>query len=275
LRRVGGSFPRLLTRSLEERLSAHQRLTGRRTGLVGVISSHSWLEDMAQAWWLALLLRRNGVPALVGDVRDLTVRSGRVWLRDCPIDALYRFYPIERLYRHGTFAPLVEAALDGQLLLLNGLRGFLAQSKAVLAWLWAHRADRSLGPGARRLIETHLPPTVVARHWHGALTDQVVKHVNGREGDQVAFGDALSATDWEARLLEGGYVVQQRVYPVAVQDVQVRDWERAIEAVEPRYACVGAFCIGGQFGGCYTRLDGPITTGRATYVPTFVTPRAE
>ncbi|HEY0581329.1 MAG TPA: hypothetical protein VGE94_04045, partial [Chloroflexota bacterium] len=74
---------------------------------------------------------------------------------------------------------------------------------------------------------------------------------------------------WEARLLEGGYVVQRAVQPVAVQDVEVDDLHAELKLLSPRYACVGAFAIGGRFGGCYTRLDGPITTGRATYVATL------
>jgi hypothetical protein len=37
-------------------------------------------------------------------------------------------------------------------------------------------------------------------------------------------------------------------------------------------ACVGAFTIGGQFAGCYTRLDGPITSARATYAATLAAP---
>ena len=74
--------------------------------LVGVVSSHSWLEDIAQATWLAGLLRRAGLNVLVGDVTDLATRRGRITLRGQVIDALYRFYPIERLYRHAIFASL-------------------------------------------------------------------------------------------------------------------------------------------------------------------------
>jgi glutathionylspermidine synthase len=267
---LGRGFAPRLVGAVAERLRAWHSEHPEGPGVVGVVSSHPWVEDMSQAWWLTLLLRRAGIPAVVGDVRDLTVRRGQVRLRDQPIGALYRFYPVERLYRHGVFGQLWEAALDGRLLVLNGLRGFLAQSKGVLAWLWAHRGDPCLERGARALIEDHLPPTVVARHWNGALAGQVVKHVNGREGNEVAFGDDLPRDGWEARLLEGGYVVQRRVYPVPVADVRLDEWAQRIEVVEPRYACVGAFCIDGQFGGCYTRLDGPITTGRAVYVPTFM-----
>ena len=88
------------------------------------------------------------------------------------------------------------------------------------------------------------------------------------------FGAGLADAAWEARLLEGGYVVQRAVDTPAVADAEVDDWRRCLSWVEPRFACVGAFVIDGRFGGCYTRLDGPITSARATYVATLPEPRA-
>jgi glutathionylspermidine synthase len=206
---------------------------------------------------------------LVGDVNDLETQRGYITLRGQRIDALYRFYPFERLYRHAVFAPLMEAALEGRLLLLNGLRGFLAQSKACLAWLWESR--RSLGEQACLDIEMHLPATVIARSSGASalLRGGVVKHVNGREGDSVVFGETLDQRAWEARLLEGGYVVPRAVASLPVADVDVDDWKRRLTWLDGRYACVGGFAIGGRFGGIYTRLDGPITSARATYVATL------
>ena len=275
-RLLGQRLPSQLVAAVRRRIREHEISSGRPVRLVGVVSSHNWLEDMSQAWWLAGLLRAAGLPALVGDLNDLAVRGGEVRLRGQPIDALYRFYPIERLYRQGLFAPLIEAAVDRRLLLLNGLRGFLAQSKTVLAWLWEHR-DRCTSAD-RAAIEQHLPAAIPARFpdaWE-RLPHAVVKHANGREGAEVVFGDALleRPDEWEARLLEGGYVVQERVLPVPVDDVAVDEIAHRVDVVAPRYPCVGAFCIGGRFGGCYTRLDGPITTGRATFVPTFQAPAA-
>jgi glutathionylspermidine synthase len=268
LRRLSRGLPRQLTSALIERIRAHPRTVG----LVGVVSTHRWLEDISQAVWLTSLLERNGQPAIVGDVHDLAVRRGRVTLRGRPIDALYRFYPFERLYRHAIFASLCEASIDGDLLLLNGLRGFLAQSKACLAWLWANRAR--LDPREREAVERHLPCTLLAgdRAAAALLPHAVVKHVNGREGDSVVFGRSLDRSAWEARLLEGGYVVQGAVANQSVEDVRVDDAQSRIELIRERSACVGAFSIGGAFGGCYTRLDGPITSGRATYVATLTSP---
>jgi glutathionylspermidine synthase len=268
LRRIGYRLAPRLVNTLIARIRAHHRPVRS----VGVVSSHSWLEDMAQATWLGGLLRGAGQATVVGDVTDLAVQRDQMTLRGRPIDALYRFYPIERLYRHAIFASLCELAIEGRLLLLNGLRGFLAQSKACLAWLWSNRA--SFGPEARRAIERHVPPTLMARDpaAAGILADSVVKHVNGREGDLVVFGDELDSAGWEARLLEPGYVVQRVVRSPAVDDVEVDDWREEVRCVGQRVACVGAFAVGGRFAGCYTRLDGRITSPRAVYAATLREP---
>ncbi|MBV9358674.1 MAG: glutathionylspermidine synthase family protein [Chloroflexi bacterium] len=269
----GARGTRPLSRGLAGRLasvlvaevSAFRRSRRPGTACVGVVSSHSWLEDMAQAYWLGSLLRARGLPTLVGDVRDLAVVDRRVLLRGQPIDALYRFYPVEAWYRHGSFAPVLDAVLDGRLLLLNGLRGFLAQSKAALAWLWQHRTE--LGP-ARALVEAHLPAIVPATEAEQSPM-VVIKHVNGREGDAVAFGADVDAAGWERRLLDGGYVVQRRVFPQSVEDVEVDEIGERLTVARPRYACVGSFLVGYDYGGCYTRLGGAITTAHATFVPTW------
>jgi glutathionylspermidine synthase len=266
LPRIETRFASRLSRTLARRV----RAAGARVNSIGIVSTHRWLEDLSQAVWLAAVLQREGLTPLVGDVNDLEVGRGRVLLRGQPIDALYRFYPIERLYRHATFASLCEASLDRHLLLLNGLRGFLAQSKACLAWLWANRTR--FAQADCEAIERHLPATVLARDVEAQqlLPEAVVKHVNGREGDSVVFGDQLDTAGWEARLLEGGYVVQRAVRSQLVEDVEVDDWQRHICIAPDRVACVGGFSVGGRFAGCYTRLDGAITSAKATYAATLV-----
>jgi len=246
LRRLSPGLRSHLASAITSRIAQHPRPVH----LVGVVSAHSWLEDIAQATWLARLLRNAGQKTLVGDINDLASKRGRITLRGQPIDALYRFYPVERLYRHAIFAGLAEAAIDGTLLVLNGLRGFLAQSKACLAWLWTNR--QALSSAAEQAIERHLPATVLARDADAAalLQKGVLKHVNGREGDSVVFGQNVDQASWEERLLEGGYVVQRAVSSPAVQDVEVDDLRRRVACVGPKYACVGAFSIGGRFGGC-------------------------
>jgi glutathionylspermidine synthase len=265
LRRLYSRLAPRLAATVLERIRQHSRPVR----LVGIVSTHRWLEDLSQAVWLADVLQRAGQPALVGDVHDLGVQRGHITLRGRSIDALYRFYPFERLYRHAIFASLCEAAIDGNLLVLNGLRGFLAQSKACLAWLWANRAR--LDAEACLMVESHLPRTLLAGDPSAVslLTQSVIKHVNGREGDSVVFGRTLDRRGWEERLIEGGYVVQRAIDSLQVEDVEVDDARGEIRRVGARIPCVGAFSIGGRFAGCYTRLDGPITSARATYAATL------
>jgi glutathionylspermidine synthase len=265
LGRIETRLPRRLAHAVLGRIHAHSKPVR----LVGVISTHRWLEDLSQAVWLVRLLREAGQPALIGDVNDLRAQRGGVTLRGHAVDALFRFYPIERFYRHAVFASVWDAAIDGRLLLLNGLRGFLAQSKACLAWLWANRAR--LAPDDAALVERHLPRTLLARDPDAPalVPEGVIKHVNGREGDSVVFGASLDRAGWQDRLLEDGYVVQRAIASPSVTDVEVDDVDRQVRRVGDRYACVGGFAIGGAFAGCYTRLDGPITSARATYAATL------
>jgi glutathionylspermidine synthase len=258
-----------LSTGLDEKLRRALTLRLERSpGTVGVVSSHGWLEDMSQARWVAELLGERG---LVGDMGDLAVRGDQAYLRGQPLAALYRFYPIERLYRHGLFGSLLDLAVDRRLNLLNGLNGFLAQSKLTLAYLWLYRDHPDIREH-RALIERHLPPIVPARHAEAEaiLPNSVVKHVNGREGQEVVPGSSLNAEDWEARLLDGGYTVQARVEQQPLEDVAVDDLTHQLSVVGPRYACIGSFLVGGEFGGCYTRLGGVITQARSTFVPTLV-----
>jgi glutathionylspermidine synthase len=265
LRRIERRLAERLARALIGRIRQHTRPVR----LVGVVSTHRWLEDLSQAVWLTSLLQRAGQPAVVGDIDDLATRRGRITLRGHGIDALYRFYPIERLYRHPVFANVWDAAIDGRLLVLNGLRGFLAQSKACLAWLWANRGVLSADDAA--VVAQHLPRTLLARSPEAPdlVAGGVIKHVNGREGDSVVFGSTLDVAGWRERLLEDGYVVQRAVDSPELADVEVDDRNRHVRCVGGRYACVGGFAIGGRFGGCYTRLDGRITSARATYAATL------
>ncbi len=265
LGRIETHLPHRLAHALLDRIQAHPKPIG----VVGVISTHRWLEDLSQAVWLAELLREAGQAAMVGDVNDLRELRGSITLRGQVVDALYRFYPIERFYRHAIFASVWDAAIGGRLLMLNGLRGFLAQSKACLAWLWANRARLPVDEAA--LVERHLPRTLLARDPEAPklVAEGVIKHVNGREGDSVVFGASLDRAGWRDRLLDDGYVVQRAVASPAVLDVEIDDRRREVRCVGDRYACVGGFAIGGRFAGCYTRLDGPITSARATYAATL------
>ena len=139
----------------------------------------------------------------------------------------------------------------------------------MLAWLWAHRADATrFTAEERRVIRKHLPPV----RWIGEVAEAedvrgvVVKQVFGREGEEVYFGDRLTAEDWARCRAWGSYVVQQRVHaePVAAT---VRTSAGA--EVRRLWPAVGSFTVRDRWAGYYTRLGEPITTAHAKFVATF------
>ena len=242
---------------------------------LGLVTSAGELEDLSQILFLGELLRpgleRRGVGIVVGDERNLgtTARGARLCGR--PIDALYRLLPFEGMLGTPAFAALYDAVLAGRLRLLNGLYGLLLQHKGVMAWLWAHR--RRLDGAARRAVECHLPPTWWLDELPGGEPPEglVAKQVFGREGEEVFFGDELTAPDWTALRRRGGYVAQRRVRVGELEAVV----PTALGAARWRgHPTVGAFAVDGRFAGFYSRFGPRLITRRAKWLATLVEPSA-
>ena len=108
------------------------------------------------------------------------------------VQALYRLYPVERLYGQAVFPGLVEAALAGRVLLLNPLVALLAQDKALLAWIWEQRDSALFTAAERAAIARHLPETYLITRVppHVDRRAFVVKEFFGREGEEVTSARA-------------------------------------------------------------------------------------
>jgi glutathionylspermidine synthase len=242
---------------------------GRPVRRLGIVTDAGYAEDFAQALFLADLLAPLGCEIVVGDLDNLTARRGRIALLGRPLDALYRLYPVERLYGHPIFPALMAAVLDRRLWPLNPLAALLAQDKALLAWIWEHRATSLFPPDEQAAIARHLPETYLVEALPARLDGRrfVVKEFFGREGEEVYLADALSADDWQRCRAWRTFVAQRRVASVTVPRL-VRGktgWQ-----VASGVPCVGSYIAGARWAGHYVRLGDLITTNRALHVPAFV-----
>src|SRR5262245_8808973 len=113
---------------------------------LGLMTDAGYAEDLAQLLFLRELLGDLGPELVLGDVDNLAVRRGRVYLLGREIQALYRLYPVERLYGQAAFPGLVEAELAGRVMLLNPIAALLAQDKALMAWIWERRQTALFPP---------------------------------------------------------------------------------------------------------------------------------
>jgi glutathionylspermidine synthase len=242
---------------------------------LGLVTTASELEDLAQMSFTTTLLReplgRKGYEIVLGDADNLDGQRRRLRLCGRPVDALYRYVPLESMLGTAAFTAVFEAALSGRLRLLNGLYGLLLQHKGLLAILWEQRDDPELSPDHRRALSQHLPATwQIDRCPSGEPRSELVaKQVFGREGEEVFFGEDLSAPAWRSLAAQQTYVAQRRLRP------------RALDAVVPTsagpcsqrgHATVGSYVVAGRWAGFYTRFGGKVITSRAKWLATLTQP---
>lgn len=242
-------------------------------GALGLVTTASELEDLAQMAYTAELLRpalaERGLDVVLGDAANLRLTRAGLTLLGRRIDALYRYLPFEAIFGTPIFVAMEEAAALGQVEILNGLFGLLLQNKGLLAWIWAHRDDPVLFDAAERAaIDAHLPATWMldAVPADRDRTGLVAKQVFGREGQEVFFGEDCSPELWAALAARRTYVAQARVR-VAETRAVVQTSRGAV--VRDGYATVGCFAVSGRFAGCYTRFGEKIITSGSTWLATF------
>ncbi|HLH22737.1 MAG TPA: glutathionylspermidine synthase family protein [Chloroflexota bacterium] len=262
--RLGARLAPRTRRAFARLLAAAPRAVRR----LGLVTDAGYAEDLAQLLFLRELLAPLGLEIVLGDVSNLSVRRGRVHVLGREVQALYRLYPVERLYGHPVFPGLMDAALAGRVVLLNPVAALLAQDKALLAWIWERREDALFPADERAAIARHLPETYLVTDAPADLDRRafVVKEFFGREGEEVYFGDRVDDADWERCRAWRTFVVQRLVTSQTVDDVL---WQDGAPAIVPGIPCVGSYLAGDRWGGLYVRLGDRVTTNRARHVGAF------
>jgi glutathionylspermidine synthase len=238
---------------------------------IGIIVQGRHITDMAQCEYYAARLRELGLECVVGDLLNLTLAGDGIFLLGQPIDALWRLYPIEYFARAPIFMAYTQANIMGHLKLLNNLRGFLAQSKAVLAWVWSQRQNPELfDQQEQEIIARHLPETYLLNDLPEDFdySAYIIKEFYGREGAEVFDGAEMSREQWQQCRQWGTYVVQRRIDLAPVPHITSSEDGQAqlIEA----FPCLGSYLVADRWGGCYSRLGARITTFQAQFVPTLL-----
>ena len=242
---------------------------------LGLVTTASELEDLAQMSFTTALLRGplggEGYEIVLGDADNLDGQRRRLRLCGKPVDALYRYVPLESMLGTAAFTAVFEAASGGRLRLLNGLYGLLLQHKGLLAILWEQRDDPELSPDQRRALSQHLPATwSIDRCPAGQpRAELVAKQVFGREGEEVFFGEDLSAPAWQFLAAQQTYVAQRRLRPRAFEAVVPT---AAGQCTQRGHATVGSYVVAGRWAGFYTRFGGKVITSRAKWLATLTQP---
>lgn len=260
LRGMGKDPNRSLTRKLSDRFAELMGGDSQAGLSIGMVTCSSAAEDWFIVNRIADTLGSLPYRLLIGDVSGLEYRDGRVRLYGEPLDGLYRYYPLEWLARDRDHRRLLPG-LKG-LKLVNPPSALIPQSKAFLAVVWQLLRQGFYPPEEMELIEKYMVPSCL--EWPGRPC--VIKPYLEREGEGVQFSWHLKPEQIK-ELARRDLVYQEKVevYPV---DINLRStYDQRPRAA---YPILGAFLVGDEFGGLYTRLGAKITDRYAVVCPTLV-----
>ena len=155
---------------------------------------------------------------------------------------------------------LLEAEYEGRVTVVNPFGSVLTQNKHSMALMWERQ--ELFSPQAQEWIQTYIPETrrFVAVDLATLHREEwVLKSVYGCEGDSVIVGHFTKPNDWQLALTTAipRHWVAQRYFAIAPLE----------NGLLPN---VGAYLIGGEAAGFYTRLSSKSTDYTAVTAPTFV-----
>ncbi|MDB5079014.1 MAG: hypothetical protein JWP00_938 [Chloroflexi bacterium] len=237
---------------------------------VGFLVQGRHLTDLAQVTYYAGILKKAGLETIVSDISNFNLLGGQIYLLGQPVDAIYRLFPVENLSVEPIFAAFLQSTLNGWLKSLNNLRGFFAQSKAIMAWIWQNRENPVFTGREQAVIARHLPETYLVETLPEDFdySSYIVKEFYGREGSEVYNGADLSQEGWLQCREWRTFVAQKRIDIAPVEHLLPdEEWQKVL--LVEAFPCVGSYIMGGKWAGCYTRIGGRITDSFAQFIPTL------
>ncbi len=235
-------------------------------------------EDLSMIAMYRQWLEARGCRVTIGSPYNLNRdAAGRVTVLGTPVDLIVRHYKTdwwgEREMIWSNQQPFLDAdPLQRELLLLlaaeyeqkvtvvNPFGSVLTQNKLSLALMWERH--ELFSPQAQAWIHAYIPETRRLETLDFALlnrADWVLKSAYGCEGDSVIVGHFAKPNDWQLALTTAipKHWVAQRYFEIAPLE----------DGLLPNY---GAYLMGGEAVGFYTRLSAKSTDYTSVTAPTFV-----
>lgn len=224
---------------------------------------------------VAGLMARMGVEAVPCHLGQLRERDGRLEVDGRPIDIVYRFFVVKEIVTEADAAlmePLLRMVERGAVGMCTSIGADTYGSKGALAMLSDDRHRSAFSHHESALIDRFLPWT---RHLRKVGTDpggqevQLADYARANQSDLILkpsldYGGAgiipgwtVGADEWSARLdelLDSGYILQQRVRPVAESFPN-----RTAAGTDDLYLNLGVFFLdkrgvgAGDYAGCLLR----------------------
>ncbi len=245
---------------------------------VAIIYPTDLPEDLSMIALYRQWLEAHGCRVVIGSPYNLNRNAdGNVTVLGQPIDMIVRHYKTdwwgEREVIWSNQQPFLDAdPLQRELLLLlqaeyekkvtvvNPFGSVLTQNKLSMALMWERQ--ELFAPQSQAWIRAYIPETRRLDTLDFATlqrADWVLKSDYGCEGDSVIVGPFAKPSDWQLALTTAiaKHWVAQRYFEIAPLE----------DGLLPNY---GAYLIGGEAAGFYTRVSAKSTDYTSVTTPTFV-----
>lgn len=227
---------------------------------IGFVST-PYYEDWYNTAILMEQIRHLPYNIMHGEVSGMEAKEGKVFLYGTPLDAVYRYYPLDWFENDGYYAGIIDA-FKNKTSSINPPATLISQSKAFLALVWELRNQGFYNTDESNIINKYIPETSLAP---GKLhtRDYCAKPCFGREGQEIRF----SIFDGKLKDDKSDSVFQERI------DIQSIEMDVCTTMGKKRcimFPVIGAFVTGDRFAGIYTRAGNRVTDRNAIFLPTFI-----
>ena len=229
-------------------------------------ASLAYPEDFYNTKFLFDILHNNDENIILGEISGLHIKNEKLNLYEQHLDAIYRYYPLDWLFSEEKDKGFAEI-LKENTLSINEPSTFISQSKAFIALVWELYKDGFYNKEENELILKYIPytslnPDDFQNH------DYCAKPYFEREGKGVT----MSINEVNRDFIKDEMVFQERI-PIQTVPLNIRTTLSVTQDVV--YPVIGAYVIGNEFGGIYTRAGGSVTDASAIYIPTYIKERGD
>ncbi|MGC5328380.1 glutathionylspermidine synthase family protein [Brevibacillus sp. SYSU BS000544] len=211
------------------------------------------------------------VDSIYTHLEDLRLRPDGLYTNEERASIWYRLYPWEHLPHDQDIdgfpvgKALIECLNEERLATISPVQSIITQSKGFQALLWelAELRHPLFDEADLAFMMKHMLPSFLeSSPFTSKGIPFVSKPLFGREGGAVTLYDAagkIDESDQSEHYWEQPSIYQQRV---DLQQLRIQTDEGEVDG----YLLLGAFCIGGKFGGLLPRVGGRITGNLAYFM---------
>lgn len=226
---------------------------------IGIVSS-AYNEDWYNTTILYEQIRHLPFHFVLGEVSGLVAKEGRLYLYGTPLDAIYRYYPLDWLEEDPYYKEVAET-FKGGTLSINPPSTLISQSKAFFALVFELMKQGYYNEFECGQIVKYIPET--ALDFRQLRTDDYcAKPLFGREGQDIFFNFAVDVKKMHME----NFVYQERI---DVQTIPLDVFTVGGSRREVAFPVIGAYVAGDSFAGIYTRAGSRVTNKWAVFLPTY------